>query len=85
MFDTRDRQRNGQGDLPRENPSYSDPQNQQQNENETQEEHRQEANAIDAASEQFGEFLSSGTHIYSTDTQGNQVMQTFTEDGIISN
>ncbi|XP_073232040.1 uncharacterized protein [Porites lutea] len=74
VVDTRDRQRNGQGDLPRENPSRSVRQNQQQNENETQGKQRQEANAIDSASEQFGEFLSSGTHIYSTDTQGNQVV-----------
>lgn len=76
---------NDQRDLPRENASFSDSKKQQQNENDTPGEHLQEANAIDAASEQFGESLSSETHLYSTDTQGNPVRQTFTEDGIISN
>ena len=76
----RDQPKYDQGDLPRGNAFYDDHLNQQQNENETQGEHRQEANVTDAASEQFGESSLSGRtteiHFHSTDTQGNQVGQT---------
>ena len=78
VLESRDQPRKDRGDLPRENASCSHPLNQQQNQNvsETQGEHRQEANAIDAASELFEDSSSSG-RTSSTDLQGNRVRQSY--------
>ena len=90
MVDSPDQPRDDQGDLPRENASYNDPLNQQQNKNvsETQGEYRQEANSTEVTSKQCEESSSSGrtseTQFHSTDTQGNRVRQTLTEGDIIS-